>query len=73
MVNLLGADGFTGDAHYAGLKEVMALPGVNLHLYGKTLTKPYRKMGHATILGENTVEAKKIAKEVQQKLVIRTV
>lgn len=73
MVNLLGADGFTGDAHYAGLNEVMALPGVNLHLYGKTLTKPYRKMGHATVLGENTVEAKKVAKEVQKKLVIKTV
>ena len=73
MVNLLGAEGYTGQAHYEGLHDVMALPGVNLHLYGKTLTKPYRKMGHATILGENTVEAKKIAKEVQSKLVIKTV
>ncbi|MGK0363294.1 MAG: 5-(carboxyamino)imidazole ribonucleotide synthase [Saprospiraceae bacterium] len=72
MVNLLGAEGYTGQAHYAGLNEIMALPGVNLHLYGKTLTKPYRKMGHATILGESTVEAKKIAKEVQRKLVIKT-
>ena len=73
MVNLLGAEGYTGQAHYAGLHEVMALPGVNLHLYGKTLTKPYRKMGHATILADDTVEAKKIAKEVQKKLVIKTV
>ncbi len=73
MVNLLGAEAYTGDAHYAGLAEVMALPGVNLHLYGKTLTKPYRKMGHATILAEDTAQAKVVAKEVQKRLVIRTV
>ncbi len=73
MVNLLGADGYTGEAYYEGLSEVMALSGVNLHLYGKTLTKPYRKMGHATILGEDTVQAKIVAKEVQKRLIIKTV
>ncbi len=73
MVNLLGADGYTGDAHYAGMAEVMALRGVNLHLYGKKTTKPFRKMGHATVTAESTEEAKKIAKQVQEGLVIKTV
>lgn len=72
MVNLLGAEGHTGKAYYEGLNEVMALSGVNLHLYGKTITKPYRKMGHATIVAEDTAMAKVVAKEVQKKLVIRT-
>lgn len=49
MVNILGEDGFTGDAVYEGLEEVMKIPGVCIHLYGKKLTKPFRKMGHVTI------------------------
>lgn len=72
MVNLLGTEGHTGTAHYAGLGEVLQLPGVNLHLYGKKITKPFRKMGHATVTAPTTEEAKKIAKAVQQKLVICT-
>lgn len=68
MVNLLGAEGHTGQARYKGLDEVMQLPGVNLHLYGKEMTKPFRKMGHATITADTTVEAKAIAREVQEKL-----
>lgn len=73
MVNLLGAEGYTGQAHYEGLQDVMALSGVNLHLYGKTLTKPYRKMGHATVVADDTAMAKVVAKEVQKKLMIKTV
>lgn len=51
MVNLLGAPGFSGTAVYQGLKEVLSLPDVYVHLYGKKVTKPFRKMGHVTILG----------------------
>ena len=53
MVNLLGEDGYTGMAIYEGLEDVLAIEGVNLMLYGKKITKPHRKMGHITILGED--------------------
>lgn len=49
MVNILGADGFTGDAIYQGMEDVMSEPGTHIHLYGKKTTKPFRKMGHITI------------------------
>ena len=65
MVNLLGAAGKTGDAIYEGLEETMQLPNVYVHLYGKKTTKPFRKMGHVTILHENIAEAIKNARLVQ--------
>jgi 5-(carboxyamino)imidazole ribonucleotide synthase len=65
MVNLLGEAGKTGDAIYEGLEEVMHLPNVYVHLYGKKITKPYRKMGHVTILHENVEEAIKNARLIQ--------
>lgn len=53
MVNVLGAEGYSGEAQYAGLPECLALEGVYVHLYGKKMTKPFRKMGHVTIIGDN--------------------
>ncbi|UII22584.1 5-(carboxyamino)imidazole ribonucleotide synthase [Fulvivirga ligni] len=50
MVNLLGEEGFTGIAQYEGLPECVAEKGVHVHLYGKKMTKPFRKMGHVTIV-----------------------
>jgi len=49
MLNVLGEDGFTGEAKYEGMEAVLATPGVHVHLYGKKITKPFRKMGHITI------------------------
>lgn len=49
MVNLLGEEGFTGMAKYEGIEKIMAVDGAHIHLYGKKLTKPFRKMGHVTI------------------------
>lgn len=49
MVNVLGEEGHTGIARYQGLEEVMSIPGAHVHLYGKKMTKPFRKMGHVTI------------------------
>lgn len=72
MVNLLGTDGFKGQAYYEGLDKVMEMRGVNLHLYGKKMTKPYRKMGHATVIADSVNEAKEIAKQVQDTLIIKT-
>lgn len=51
MVNLLGEPGYTGEAKYAGLHDCLALEGVHVHLYGKKMTKPFRKMGHVTVIG----------------------
>jgi 5-(carboxyamino)imidazole ribonucleotide synthase len=53
MLNLLGSEGFTGPAKYEGLAHILAIPGVFPFLYGKKITKPFRKMGHITILGDS--------------------
>ena len=68
MINLLGEAGFSGEAVYQGLEEVLHLPGVYIHLYGKKITKPFRKMGHVTIIHNDREQAIKIAKEVKEKL-----
>lgn len=54
MVNLLGAEGFSGIAQYENLEKVLALEGAYVHLYGKAVTKPFRKMGHVTLLDQTT-------------------
>lgn len=53
MLNLVGEDGFSGKVKYDGIEEVMKLPKTYIHLYGKTETKPGRKMGHINVLAEN--------------------
>ena len=55
LVNILGSDGAAGAVRYEGLETVLATPNAHLHLYGKQLTKPGRKMGHITYCG-NEVE-----------------
>jgi 5-(carboxyamino)imidazole ribonucleotide synthase len=71
MLNLLGAEGFTGPAQYEGLADIMAIPGVYPFLYGKKVTKPFRKMGHITILGDSKEEI--IEKANQVKSLIRVI
>lgn len=68
MINLLGEPGYSGDVFYQGLEECLAMEGVNVHLYGKATTKPFRKMGHVTVLGETVEAAKMKARKVQEKL-----
>lgn len=70
IVNLLGAEGFSGHAQYEGLDEVMKMPNVFVHLYGKEMTKPGRKMGHVTILSDDYPELTFRAKKVKQTLKI---
>ncbi len=53
IVNLVGAEGFAGEAKYDGLDEVLTMDNVFVHLYGKKLTKPGRKMGHITIVSKD--------------------
>ncbi|MFZ4783960.1 MAG: 5-(carboxyamino)imidazole ribonucleotide synthase [Flavobacteriales bacterium] len=68
MINILGEKGFAGPAVYQGLEEVLHMPGVFIHLYGKTETKPFRKMGHATIIAQDVNVAKTNAHHVLQTL-----
>ncbi|MEY4217012.1 MAG: hypothetical protein RLZZ68_1468 [Bacteroidota bacterium] len=58
MLNVVGEKGFEGPAVYVGLEEVLKVSGVYVHLYGKTQTKPFRKMGHVTVLGRDLGEIK---------------
>jgi 5-(carboxyamino)imidazole ribonucleotide synthase len=58
MINLLGAEGHTGEAIVEGLDEALAQKGVYVHLYGKKITKPFRKMGHLTVVDEDLSQVK---------------
>ena len=68
MVNLLGEDGYAGQARYQGLEKVLAVEGVHVHLYGKKMTKPFRKMGHVTIVDADVESLKKKANFVKEHL-----
>lgn len=72
MVNLLGEPGFTGSARYEGLEAVMKTEGVYVHLYGKKTTKPFRKMGHVTIVDTDPDRLKKKANFVKETLKVKT-
>ena len=71
MVNLLGEVGYTGNAVYEGMNKLLATEGVHLHLYGKKTTKPFRKMGHATIVDHDIHRLKEKAKFVKAQLKIK--
>ena len=66
MINLLGKQGYEGVARYQGLSNALQYDGVFPHLYGKKITKPFRKMGHITVTGENIEQIKTRAKELLQ-------
>ncbi|HNB81349.1 MAG TPA: 5-(carboxyamino)imidazole ribonucleotide synthase [Chitinophagaceae bacterium] len=68
MVNLLGAPGHQGDVLYEGMEECLAADGVHVHIYGKRQTRPFRKMGHATVTAEQLEQAKNKALWVKQTL-----
>ena len=71
MLNLLGEAGEYGAVHYEGFVEVMAIDGVKIHLYGKKITRPSRKMGHVTILDESVENALKKAQKVKSILKVK--
>lgn len=66
MINILGEDPYTGQAIYHNLDQVLAIPGVHVHLYGKTETRPFRKMGHVTITGNDLESCLEKANFVKQ-------
>jgi 5-(carboxyamino)imidazole ribonucleotide synthase len=65
MVNLSGAEGFSGDVIYENIDKILGWSGVTPHIYGKKQTRPFRKMGHVTIVNENINEARRIAEDVK--------
>lgn len=72
MVNLLGEENYQGPVVYEGLTECMQIDGVKMHLYGKKITRPFRKMGHVTILADTIDEAVNKAEEVKQTIKVKS-
>ena len=68
MVNLVGEEGFKGNVIYENIEKIMAIDGVTPHIYGKRETRPFRKMGHVTIVNEDIKIARKIAEEVKNSI-----
>ncbi|MUU79566.1 5-(carboxyamino)imidazole ribonucleotide synthase [Winogradskyella endarachnes] len=66
MVNLVGAENHTGKVVYKNIENILALDGVTPHIYGKKETRPFRKMGHVTIVNKDITVARKIAEKVKQ-------
>jgi 5-(carboxyamino)imidazole ribonucleotide synthase len=72
MLNILGEDNHEGPVVYEGLTESMAIDGVKIHLYGKKITKPFRKMGHVTIMSSTLEYALKKAEKVKQLIKVKS-
>ncbi|HVY74369.1 MAG TPA: 5-(carboxyamino)imidazole ribonucleotide synthase [Puia sp.] len=72
MVNLVGADGYSGEANYEGIDEVLKMENAFLHLYGKKETRPGRKMGHVTVLGNDKADLVYKAKQIKKHLQIKS-
>ncbi len=72
MVNLVGEAGFSGNVVYENIDKILAIEGVTPHIYGKKQTRPFRKMGHVTIVNENMSEARKIAEQVKNTIRVIT-
>lgn len=66
MVNLVGAEDHTGNVLYKNIEDIMAMDGVTPHIYGKKQTRPFRKMGHVTIVNKDINKAREIAENVKQ-------
>ena len=66
MVNLVGEEGYNGDVIYKSMNAILAIDGVTPHIYGKKETRPFRKMGHVTIVNKDINEARKTAEFVKK-------
>jgi 5-(carboxyamino)imidazole ribonucleotide synthase len=73
MINLLGEDGYSGPVLVEGQQEAMAEKGVYIHLYGKKLTKPFRKMGHVTLLDDDVASLKVKANRIKELIKIKSI
>lgn len=65
MANLVGAEGYHGNVVYNGYQDLLHMPGINIHIYGKRETRPFRKMGHVTAIAPTLVEARVFAEKAK--------
>ena len=65
-LNLVGEEGFSGDVIYENLNDILKIDGVTPHIYGKKETRPFRKMGHVTIVNSDIDKAREIAQKVKE-------
>lgn len=72
MVNLVGDAAHTGPVVYEGMEKILGIKGVFPHVYGKALTRPFRKMGHVTITANTLAEARETAKKVKQSVTVKS-
>ena len=72
MVNLVGKEGHKGPVFYKNIEHILAIEGVNPHLYGKKQTRPFRKMGHITVINKDLKVARKIAEQVKETIEVIT-
>jgi len=68
MVNILGPTGFEGEYYLDGLQELLSIEGLKLHLYGKRISKPRRKLGHVTITASSPSDAINKSKKAKSNL-----
>ncbi len=72
MVNLLGSEGHSGPVLYEGLEEALSIPDVYVHLYGKAITKPFRKMGHVTALATTHHEVRDKVQRIKELIIVKS-
>jgi 5-(carboxyamino)imidazole ribonucleotide synthase len=72
MVNLVGEKGYSGPVIYQGIEKAMEQSNVSVHIYGKSNTKPNRKMGHITVTDENLKNGLKKAKSIKNLIKVKT-
>ena len=73
MINLLGAKGHAGPVYYEGIEEMMSHSGVFVHLYGKSETRDFRKMGHVTCMHSDLTQAKALARKAISTIQVKSV
>jgi 5-(carboxyamino)imidazole ribonucleotide synthase len=71
MINLLGEPNYSGKVKYEGVTESLAIKGVKVHTYGKKETRPFRKMGHVTVMDKDINKAIEKANKVKQLLKVK--
>ncbi|MBU3015991.1 5-(carboxyamino)imidazole ribonucleotide synthase [Poseidonibacter lekithochrous] len=71
MVNLLGEEGYEGEPFIEGIHDALAIPELSFHFYGKSFTKPFRKMGHITVLDDDINKALEKAMKAKDILKIK--
>ena len=73
MVNLIGAENHSGNVKYKGIEEVLKMPQTYIHFYGKTETRPGRKMGHVNAIASSREELLKKLAEIKEKIQVISV